>query len=476
VCDPSKTPAEDSCVVSDKYGVFASPKGDDTLGDGSMAAPYATLGKAIAEARIGARRVYACADGGTFTEPTLSVDSKLDGAQLYGGFHCADWSYDPSLQTTLDSVNPVAIKVSGLTKGLHIEDFDLRARYATVPGDSSVALWVDSSANVVLQHVILHARQGADGKDGAAFASSAKQGAVGNPGANGACTTVSIPPPNDGGTAVSTQCGSSTSTGGKGGDGPTATVTPGGNGAAGQPALGAGAGGHGQTSASWTCAASGTNGGGRAGGSGGNGGKGPGATGKGSLDATGYHGSAGQSGKPGSIGQGGGGGGGAQDASVCDGYGHGSSGGSGGSGGCGGAGGPGGGGGGSSIALLSVDSTVNLSGCTLQASSGGIGGKGATGQTGGAGGKPGAGGKFEAGKNGTDACAGGDGGNGGNGGAGGGGLGGHSLGVAYVGTKPTLDTATTFQLASSPALGGPGGGGSTSNKGTDGLVMQVLGF
>ena len=66
--NPTKAPSEDACVIADKYGVFVSPTGNDITGDGSMSAPYATLGKGFVKAKTSGKRVYACADGGDFTE------------------------------------------------------------------------------------------------------------------------------------------------------------------------------------------------------------------------------------------------------------------------------------------------------------------------------------------------------------------------------------------------------------------------
>ncbi|MBK7581332.1 MAG: hypothetical protein IPI67_14095 [Myxococcales bacterium] len=49
-CDPTKSPGLSHALIADDYGVFVSPKGDDTSGNGTKASPYKTLGKALASA------------------------------------------------------------------------------------------------------------------------------------------------------------------------------------------------------------------------------------------------------------------------------------------------------------------------------------------------------------------------------------------------------------------------------------------
>jgi hypothetical protein len=83
-CDPSLSPHEDTCVISEAHGVFVAPDGDDELGDGSRTQPYATIARAVAAALRQGKRVYACASGGPYAE---SVE--LVGAiefEMFGGF------------------------------------------------------------------------------------------------------------------------------------------------------------------------------------------------------------------------------------------------------------------------------------------------------------------------------------------------------------------------------------------------------
>ncbi|RMF17285.1 MAG: hypothetical protein D6761_04560 [Candidatus Dadabacteria bacterium] len=67
-------------------GVFVSDSvGDDTNGDGSMASPYRTIGKGLAEAAASRGVVYVMQ--GTY------VEALAPQADIYGGY-CADWSRD----------------------------------------------------------------------------------------------------------------------------------------------------------------------------------------------------------------------------------------------------------------------------------------------------------------------------------------------------------------------------------------------
>jgi hypothetical protein len=94
---------------------------------------------------------------------------------------------------------------------------------------------------------------------------------------------------------------------------------------------------------------------------------------------------------------------------------------------------------------MSIQSTLVIESSQIIATNGGPGGTGAAGQQGGAGGTiGGAGGNTGGLANLKPGCAGGRGGNGGSGGIGGNGVGGHSIGIAYTGTAPTVDSATTF--------------------------------
>jgi hypothetical protein len=101
-CDPNQAPKDADCIINDAYGVFvASPSsvdggigGSDDAGTGSMALPFASIGKALLNLN-GKSRVYIC--GGVYPEQ-VSIDGAHQ-ASLYGGLTCTgtanglQWQY-----------------------------------------------------------------------------------------------------------------------------------------------------------------------------------------------------------------------------------------------------------------------------------------------------------------------------------------------------------------------------------------------
>jgi hypothetical protein len=449
VCDGTKTPSEDPCVIDVKYGVFVSPLGSDTTGTGSESAPYKTLGRALTVAQ--GKRVYACATAGVYDEKVTIAA----GATVFGGFDCSTsaWSY---LMTRSATVRPMAtgvvLTLSGAAR-IEVENVAFEARDATEAGGSSLAAWANGAASVVLRRVTLVA---GSGKAGAEVVTTPNYTGAAAP--NGNSTTTAMGAAEQ---SCATICANGVhATGGKGGNG--ALVAPAGNGDVGrppitppQPAIATGAGGLGDIGDGSGCGVGkrGSNAPPAAGG--------VGATRAGTLSASGWAPASGIGGAVGGAGQGGGGGGGGVAPAGLGG------GGGGACGGCGGAAGPGGRSGGSSFALLSFMSSVTLDACVLTAglaASGSKGGDGQAGQGGGISGNPNGG------------CSAGGGGTGAQGGGGGGGAGGVSVAVGYIGTLPTLNAATTSRFAPTGALGGaPGLGGTPiATKGKDGVVQALL--
>jgi hypothetical protein len=434
-CDPTKSPSEESCVVSNDYAIFVAPTGKDTA-LGTTSAPVKTIAKAV-ELAGAAKIVIAC--DGTYDEQVKLTS----GVKLYGGFSCpgsaTPWSYEANKKATVaPSARGLALSLASGASTVVIEDFEFDARDGVDPGESSVAMFVNTSTNVALTRVKLVAGKGVDGANGSLNAVTFPLAAVlkGNSASGdtgGAFNLVMCPV---GGNTTG-------AAGGSGGGG----VTPGGTGL---PDLGAGKGGM----QGLDCGIGGT------GITGANAASQPPALGAvklGTITPVGWTGASGTDGTPGTPGQGGGGGTGAAT---------GGGGGGGGAGGCGGAGGTGGKAGGSSIALLVLNSTVAMTANELMAGNAGKGGSGVAGQ----------GGQTPGGSAGVqvpDGCGGGKGGAGGAGGAGGGAAGGISVGVAYVGsTAPTPDAATTIATgtAGSKGIGGVAG----TNDGIGGVKQDVL--
>jgi hypothetical protein len=423
--------ASDSCILTETYGVFVSPGGNDTTGNGSRAMPFATVGHAMTMAAMGTKRVYACGSAGNYTE-NLAVTASVDGVTVYGGLDCttpATWTYAASKLATVAPATGYALQVSGLTTGVTFEDFAFTAADVTAAGASSIAVFVANAQNVAFHRTTLTA------------GNASATGASGGPGSNHFAGSLDGNPGSGttGGTAKGCACrdGVTSSTGGQGGD---ATHIPG----AGLPAYGGGTAGTNLLSCSMPGAVGGDGSDAPAGTTD------PPSTSHGTLTVNGWTPAAGVSGSTGAPGQGGGGGG---DRTAT------AAGGGGACGGCGGGGGTPGSGGGSSIALLAYKSGVALVGCTLtgkNAGDGGIGGGGEQGQAGGGGGGVQSGG----------GCTGGYGGSGAGGNGAQGGAGGLSLAIAYSGTAPSADSTTTMNFGTKGNGGAGGSAGPVAGGGT----------
>ena len=464
VCDasPDRSPLDEPCLVDEAYGAFVSPRGSDITGNGTRAAPYQTIGRAMGSAKRG-RRVFVCDDGTGYSDPIV-VDRSTDGHTVYGAFDCATWVPSATARARVRPKAGPAIIVSGLAVGITIENFDLRAADAAI-GASSIAAKIDASVGVVFRRTRIasgKAGAGTDGSDGTAGGDGPPAGAD-QLGRAPFCANAS----QLGGIAVVSTCGA---TGGRGGLGTLSTFGPRSNpGMNGEPMSGVSPAN--RANAGTTCRSDTFTPGVADGSRGADGIPGvPGASAPsgGTFSATGYAPSLpGADGTDGRPAQGGGGGVGCPSSATCVGP----SGGAGGAGGCGGQHGTGGGPAGASIGLLSWRSTVLLDKCEVISAEGGAGGRGGHG---GAGGKGSAGGKGNDGFDGSDPSgAGGLGGEGGSGAAGAGGNGGPTYGIVFAGQRPTQMGGTTVARGS----GGPGGaGGTTPASAVSGSSRAADGF
>lgn len=165
-CDMSKGPSEEACLIDDEFGIFVSPLGDDTSGNGTKQSPYKTLGKAVTEASSASKHVFACDDGSGYTETsTLTLDASFDGLGLFGGFDCASWSYSTTARAKLTGA-ATAVRIENVPASARVEDFDVSAVDATTAGESSLAMFVSNSEGLTLRRVALTAGKGADGAPG----------------------------------------------------------------------------------------------------------------------------------------------------------------------------------------------------------------------------------------------------------------------------------------------------------------------
>jgi hypothetical protein len=409
-------------------------------------------------AKAAGKRVYVC--GGSYAEQ-LVVGTSRDGVNVYGALDCAMWTYGAGSRVVVaPTQNGNALEIEGLQTGVTFEDveFDAQNASAGIPGASSVAVFVSSSQGTMFDRVTMVAGNGSDGAPGGSIGTATNW--FGTPPAYAELNGNNA---GDAGGAPTKQCtcaDQSQTSGGQGG-GPMNIPSPG----AGTPVYSdAGAGVAGMNAI--VC------------GSGGsppaNGADAPAplaevpSTSLGVCSTSGWLPGVGITGADGKPGQGGGGGGNGRLSTG--------SGGGGACGGCGGAGGKPGQGGGASIALLSFQSSITLTGCSLTANAAGNGGSGGSGEAGQAGGSPG----MPTGSGVGSGCAGGAGGAGAGGNGGQGGPGGLSLGIGYVGTPPTIDGAVVTQPSAHPgitigaagagAAGGLRGASATNSTGPAGAL------
>lgn len=451
-------------------GIFVSPSGEDSA-PGTIDAPVLTLSRAIELATSGNVPVYVC--NGSYRE-SVAIRAPVS---IFGGYDCSrDWLRIKD-HAVVESGAGLALSIQSVQGPVLIERVAFRALPGNTPGQSSQAAGIIDSPSVTLVRVELEARAGAPGAPGQPGARVSEQTALrfAAAGADSTDCVVSASPgpgcdaltPGGFDPEAVTTCAVDGLTyrlrGGRGGAGANPWLSSGRPscvrggtdvhpGEPGEIAIGndvwqsVGA-------FSGQIGADGTDGE-------------PASSGVGSLSGFVYQasnrGGDGKDGLPGFPGAGGPGGfGSAPGGDLCYiTFKTGAGGGQGGAGGCGGGRALGGGAGGGSIALVMVNSRVELRWPRIVTDHGGRGGDGELGAMApeivDANGQPvrppGAGGRTTESNQGFAGTPGGRGGRGGRGGDGGPGGGGPSIGVLYVGEAPRVSDATY-------SLGLPGDGG-----------------
>jgi len=451
--------------------IFVADIGNDTTGNGTMAAPYATLERGITAANLASPKkdVYV-ARGSYFPTGSLLMRS---GVSLYGKFDydpsqpMRKWPRSASYTTTIEG-NETAVLATALSAETHLEAFTITSITPGPAGESSYGVRVSGgTGDFFIRYNTLSIASGADGAAGT-------DGSDGNPGSDGIM----------GGNGTSNGSG-----GGGGGSGGNNSVCGRVGGMGGQGGYNGGNGTRGDGGFGWdgvnydVPSAPGRLGGGGSicydeAGAGGPGIAGsPGGNGShvsptvqiGTVLSALYSPASGTSGTLGGHGNGGGGGGGGgggESSVVCN-PDRGGGGGGGGSGGCRGTQGTGGRGGGGSFAIFVVGGRATIDGNNIITRRGGRGGPGGRG---GQGGGPGSG--LGGGSGPDDAGPGGGGAAGGRGGASGsgsGGPGGPSIGIFSAGGA-TITTLTNSNTIGPGGLGGNGGANSALGVGPTGVA------
>jgi len=415
---------------------FVDPAvGNDSPGAGTREVPFKSLSFALQQA-VGTGKALYLAQG-TYPEPALRMNTPTS---LYGGYTGVDggWARGRDYDTHIQG-GRIGLTVSGLDAGLVLERLRITSANAVDAGTPSIGVRVLDSSGVRLRYVRVLAGAGASGVEGFSPPRNPQIGEDGGPGVNPSAGSTF---PADGGSPGRGLC--SNNAGGTGGRGnPSFATSPATPGEPGQPSAAGGDGGVPVEEVPPCPTASSCDYYGGPGGEGQNGQPGDAGTngspgnGIGRITSDTWVPEFGSDGGLGSAGGGGGGGGGGGSILASSQISPGGGGGGGGAGGCAGTGATGGGGGGASIAVLLIQSQIDLESCTLETAGGGqggTGGKGGEGSAGGQGAPGGVGPRRSFTTTATYNLYGGRGGKGGNGGAGGpGGNGGNGGGGPSVG-------------------------------------------
>ncbi len=164
-CDGSLSPDADACVISDEFGIFVSPDGNDATADGTQAHPFATLTPALASIST-IKHVYLCA--GDYSEPsTIEIPDRVS---IYGRFRCAGgtWTYDSPYPAHLMPRSPIGAMITDAKIGVVLQDLRIDAMNAAEDGTgaSSFGMIISGSQNIALKGVEIRAGKGGKGKAG----------------------------------------------------------------------------------------------------------------------------------------------------------------------------------------------------------------------------------------------------------------------------------------------------------------------
>jgi len=142
--------------------------------------PVASLAHAVELAKVVGLRVYACAD--TWNEPVL-LPTEIS---LFGGFDCADWKYKGAAfrASIVTGPDQIPITVTGFGGQPVIADFEIRAANATIPGGSSIGVFITDTTRPTIRRCVIVPGNGANGLDGDALMDPAASGASGKSGAH----------------------------------------------------------------------------------------------------------------------------------------------------------------------------------------------------------------------------------------------------------------------------------------------------
>ncbi len=192
-CDPnSDLPTQDSCEVSETFGVFVSSSLGATGNPGTRAAPLKTIQAAITLAASTGKRVYACA------ESYAEADTLASNVSIFGYFTCAggSWSVGSGHATVTAPTSPAVTAAN--VSGVQIYNVDWIAPSQAADSSASAYGMFATTSTLTLVNVGLTAGAGGSGANGGqqpaeTVASSCPPSdgfASSSPGANGPTTTL----------------------------------------------------------------------------------------------------------------------------------------------------------------------------------------------------------------------------------------------------------------------------------------------
>ncbi|HEY6077696.1 MAG TPA: DUF1565 domain-containing protein, partial [Polyangiaceae bacterium] len=157
-CDRAQSPHDEACLVSDDFAVFVSAVGSDANA-GTQDAPVASLTKAV-ELAAGTKLVLVCTD--TYDEHV----NIMRGAQVFGGFSCADWSPDAAKPLFKPSTAGPALKIDTVTETVLLDSLDFEVGDAVAAGETALTTIINESPAVTLRALSLKAGKGKTGANG----------------------------------------------------------------------------------------------------------------------------------------------------------------------------------------------------------------------------------------------------------------------------------------------------------------------
>ncbi len=144
-------------------GVFVSAKsGHDDTGDGTLAKPLQTLGKAITRAKNIGKSVIACNE--TYNE-AITVG---DGVSVYGNYDCSNakaWIIAATNAILLSPTSP-AVTATGISKGTTLGHIDITVPSAVAAQINSIGVVATSSHGLELANLKITTGDALTGKDG----------------------------------------------------------------------------------------------------------------------------------------------------------------------------------------------------------------------------------------------------------------------------------------------------------------------